>query len=156
MPKETIINYHYSQIRFNNQYPNGWTHIPNNVPQSQCGLRAVIHSLRSQLGPNPTNALGVVVQIPSYQNLYTLYQQIRATGVFTPGGIADTEGPNEGPQAADRVARTLRDWGGLQQLDITLGILRPNTAPFELPPPPTANTRTIWIYNSGNHWVGVQ
>ncbi|KAI1774204.1 hypothetical protein F4818DRAFT_442364 [Hypoxylon cercidicola] len=139
-------------------FPGGAVQIPNRVRMGQCGLVALIDSLRAQLGPNPiVTATGAPIVIPTYDDLLQLYRNMRANGVFSSILVQApqaNEAPNAGPYQPEELAMVLREWGRQYGLLLDLGLLVPNGG-HNLVQQTVAGTQTIWIFNPGGTWRGV-
>lgn len=159
IPPPSAAAYPPFAAAFDASFPGGAAQIPNNARMGQCGLLSILDSLRGQLGQNPTTAAGAPIFLPTYNALLQRYRTMRTNGAFQAINqlinAQANQDPNAGPFQVEEIAMVLRDWGLQHGLLLDLGAALPNGQHYVVQQP-VPGTQTIWIYNPGATWRGVE
>ncbi|KAI1093907.1 hypothetical protein F5B19DRAFT_490947 [Rostrohypoxylon terebratum] len=145
--------------------PHGFTTIPNDVPNGECGLTAIVDSIAAQLGTTPG------VRLPGFAELFAVWLDLRFAGTFDtyfsyitePHARALRDDETMGPENFDLLAATVIEWGRRNNIRLELGRIgwdyrddndrlartaRYRSATLGGPVPIRPSDPIIWIYHT--------
>ncbi|KAI1310679.1 hypothetical protein F5Y03DRAFT_345215 [Xylaria venustula] len=158
------------QAQFDADFPGGFTQIPNPAIGLHCGLYALVDSLQSQLGLQPTinGITHNLNSLPTADDLLTIYQQLRRSGRLDPFFTAE-EFAAVNNYTVDIFALILSEWGRTVGIELALGYyLRHRSPPVMHTASPYKEPKFIWIHNDNkqdingtdhetlNNYVGIE
>ncbi|KAI3330045.1 hypothetical protein F4824DRAFT_516098 [Ustulina deusta] len=140
---------HQMRVRFNNDFPYGWTRIPNAATGLMCGLHAIEDSLRHQLGLQPiiNGVRHNLNNLPAVYELQAIHHRLKDSGHFDPFFTA-SQLAQDNTFSVDTLGLILSEWGRTMNIELALGCMLGGQNDPMHTMSPYNNPKFIWIYNN--------